>query len=147
MVERSLKVLEELRATRVEQAQRALQEAHLQECRAQELMQVTRKALGELELSPPLEPVTSARDLLWLERAERARRLRADQLRQRLRVAEGVHTRACEAVRTAQAELLAVEVERRAAAHLLSRRQAESARIAELRREEEAEDAHRARRS
>lgn len=142
MSQHALRSLEQLRAMRVEQGQRELQAAREEQDKAAELLLEARRALSEVMVRPPAQRVQSPRDYLWLERVERARLLSATQRQARFLVAQRVHTAALELVQSAQVELLRLEVERRAAAHTVARREAETARVTELRSEEEAADSH-----
>jgi len=142
-----LEALAQMRASEVDEARLLLHEAHTRKAEAEQLVFEARRVYAEAGYPSSDEPLLSVQDYVWQERQAQARRLTLQRAEARCAKAEALHREALEAVRTAQARLIDAELERRAPATILARREAAMLRATELRREEEAEDAHRSRRS
>ncbi len=143
-----LRSLEKLRTDAVDQAK--VQLAQQQKALAQAELRVRDSAARLAHVSAQLythslADLSTAADLAWAERSQRAARLQQAQCEARLKVAQCQRAQAQGRVEQAEQQMLDSELGRRAVGHVLTQREASRAYKSELRAEEEAADAHRAR--
>ena len=144
-----LRSLEKLRSDAVEQARAALSKERVQLAQAEALVREHAACLVEvstrLRAACDAYALDTAADYAWAERSQRAARLRHTECARRLTAAQAQRAHVQERVQKAERRVLDAELGRRAVGHVVAQREAVRAQKLELRAEEDAADAHRAR--